>query len=107
MASYVTNWVAVKDSINTRRIVLFVEFNLTNQDIEIRQITDAISSANATGAFNIVGGSNTGKFWKKAEIFLSTAHTQLPVNHTTTVQTYENNVKQDDESTSTGSAPMW
>ena len=107
MANYVTNWVPVKDSINTRRVVLFVEFDLANQDVETRQITDATANANATAAFNIVGGGINGKIWKKAEIFLSTPHSQLPANHTTTVQTYESDVKQDDDSMDTGSTPTW
>lgn len=104
---FIDNWTPVKDSKNTRLIVVFAQFELDHQDVEIRKITDATADNNATSAFNIINGDKTGKFWFQAEIYLSKPHSQLPENHEIIIESYIVETKHDDDSMDTGSAPTW
>jgi hypothetical protein len=107
MANYVTNWVAVKDSNNTKHIVVFVQFDSTVKNIETRSITDEAFNKKATASWNLTIEGTNEKVWKKANIYLSTSYDQLPADHEIAIETYVSDVKQDNESTSTGSAPTW
>lgn len=105
MKFYLQNWTPLKMLSNTRQIVVFSEFELTDQNINLRSIQNNVANGEVIVEYEISPGTITGKIRLREDVFLQSSWNELGPAHKIIIRSIENAVTKDDESMDTIDAP--
>ena len=104
MSVYLTTWTAFKLTSNMRQLVVSSDWNLTGKDIQLRSISNKTLDNEVILEYEVTEGSVTGKVHLDDDVFLDKPWNTLPAGHKIIIQSYENNVMQDNEEMLTNDA---
>lgn len=105
MKVYLENWTPLKKLSNTKQIVVFSQFNLTNQNINLHFIQNNVKDGEVIIEYFIEPGALTGRVRLREDVFLNVNWNEVPAGHKLIIRSREAGEVKDDESMDTVDAP--
>ena len=105
MKVYLQNWTPLKRLTNPRQISVFSQFELTNQNINLRSIQNNVANGEIIIEYEIAPGAINGIIRLQEDIVLHRNWNELGAAHKIIIRSVENEVTKDDESMDTIDVP--